>query len=257
MVEEKKELPQVEEPKAAEAKKEVDVDGLMSALEAAGVTNPEDLEGKLRAGSEVGRVAQLLGDERKRTSELETRLRELESRPAPRQRDDWDLPQEGQTVDIESAIERSVDKVFTKREQAQRQAQEAQIKAWNQIQSDEDYGLVKDVWEEKLKDPNFVYKIQSGMINPVDEYTKTLRQFYKGLLKQSHETITTLRGGPKEPPHVETGERTPNLVSEDKDTTAERQFLDKMGEKVRKGYVPTEEEEALIAEATLVAGLGN
>ena len=93
----------------------------------------------------------------------------------------------------------------------------------------------------------------------MDEYTSTLRKYYKTLLKQSHETITTMKGGDLKPPHVETGERTPaNLVSEgDKDTSAERKFLDAMAVKVAKGYIPTEDEEILIAEATIKAGVGN
>lgn len=254
MVETKTELPVVEEPKVVEAPK-VDIDGLVSELERAGISNTEELSGKLRAGSEAGRLAQLLGDERKHRTELEQRLKDLETRPAPKQ-DFMDYP-EGQTIDIETAIAQGVNKVLDKREAMARQAQEKSIAAWNRIQSDEDYHLIKDVWEEKLKDPGFVFKIQSGQVDPVNEYTSTLRGFYKTLLKKSHETITTMKGGKLEPPHVETGGRTPlNIVSEDKEKPSEaRKYLDEMHKKVAKGYVPNDEEEANIAEASMIVSL--
>ena len=253
MVEPNVELPR-EEPKEAET--EVDVDGLMAELTKAGIENPQQLQGKLDAGSEVGRVAQLLGDERKRSRDLEAEIAQLQAAPV---KDEFDYSQENRPIDIEAAIEKSVGNVLDARDAKARKAQEKSYAAWNKIQTDEDYHLVKEVWEEKLKDPGFVMKIQNGSINPVDEYTSTLRKYYKTLLKQSHETITTMKGGDLKPPHVETGERTPaNLVSEgDKDISAERKFLDAMAVKVAKGYIPTEDEEILIAEATIKAGVGN
>ena len=254
MVEPNVELPKVEEPK--EAKTEVDVDGLMAELTKAGIENPQQLQGKLDAGSEVGRVAQLLGDERKRSRDLEAEIAQLQAAPV---KDEFDYSQENRPIDIEAVIEKKLGNVLDARDAKARKAQEKSYAAWNKIQTDEDYHLVKEVWEEKLKDPGFVMKIQNGSINPVDEYTSTLRKYYKTLLKQSHETITTMKGGDLKPPHVETGERTPaNLVSEgDKDTSAERKLLDAMAVKVAKGYIPTEDEEILIAEATIKAGVGN
>ena len=254
MVEPNVELPK-EEPKP-EAKTEVDVDGLMAELTKAGIENPQQLQGKLDAGSEVGRVAQLLGDERKRSRDLEAEIAQLQAASV---KDEFDYSQENRPIDIEAVIEKKLGNVLDARDAKARKAQEKSYAAWNKIQTDEDYHLVKEVWEEKLKDPGFVMKIQNGSLNPVDEYTSTLRKYYKTLLKQSHETITTMKGGDLKPPHVETGERTPaNLVSEgDKDTSAERKLLDAMAVKVAKGYIPTEDEEILIAEATIKAGVGN
>ena len=257
MVDEAKELPTTEEPKETEAKVETDVDGLMTELEKAGVTNTEELQGKLKASGEAGTAFRMLGDERKKSQELQEKLDTIQTRPQQPQQDYMDYP-EGQSVDIESAIEKGVNKVLNRRDEVAKQAQEKSMAAWTYIQNDEDYLLVKDIWEEKLKDPGYVYQIQSGMIDPVNEYTSTLRKYYKTLLKKSHETITTMQGGKVDPPHVETGERVPaNIVSEGKDVSAHRKLLDAMHKKIATGYVPTNEEEALIAEATLIAGHGN
>ena len=257
MVDEAKELPTTEEPKETEAKVETDVDGLMTELEKAGVTNTEELQGKLKASGEAGTAFRMLGDERKKSQELQEKLDTMQARPAQTQSQDYmDYP-EGQSVDIESAIEKGVNKVLNKRDKAAHEVQQKSMAAWNYIQNDEDYVVVKDIWEEKLKDPGYVYQIQSGMIDPVNEYTATLRRYYKTLLKKSHETITTMQGGSSTPPpHVETGERAAaNIVSEGKGESANRKFLNAIRARIDKGYLPTDEENALIAEAVLMEGL--
>lgn len=242
MTEQTKEPLNVEEPTKEEAPA-IDVDSLVSELEKAGITNADELSGKLRASQETGRLAQLLGDERKRTADYEARLRELENQPAPKQ--DFMDQDYGQSIDIESALERSVEKALTKREEAQRIAQEQNLKKWNFIRNDKDYDVVKDVWENKLKDPNFVYQVQAGAIDPVQDYNETKIDYYKTLLKKSHETLTTLHGkGKVDPPHIESGERTSaNMVSETESTTAADKRLADLKEKTSKGHLLTSEEE--------------
>ena len=246
---ENKEPLNVEEPKKEE-KPSVDIDGLVQELERAGITNADELSGKLRASQETGRLAQLLGDERKRTAEYEARLRELQERPAPKQ--DFMDYEQGQTVDIEAALERSVEKVLSKREQAQRKIQEENLKKWNYIQSDEDYGIIKDVWENKLKDPNFVFKIQNGVADPISEYNNTKIGYYKNLLKKSHETLTTMQGSKKPPPHLESGERSSaNMVSEDDTNNAAEKRIRELRAKTDKGHILTPEEEVELIDALL------
>jgi len=243
MTEQNTEPLSVEEPKVEE-KPTIDVDSLVSELEKAGITNTDELSGKLRASQETGRLAQLLGDERKRTADYEARLRELENKPAPKQQDFMDYG-EGQTIDIESAIERSVSKVINREKEAQRIAQEQNLKKWNFIQSDKDYNVVKDVWENKLKDPNFVYQVQSGAIDPVQNYNETKIDYYKTLLQKSHETLKTLHGtGKVAPPHLETGERSSaNVVSETPSITEAEKRRAALKEKTDKGHILTTEEE--------------
>ena len=237
-----KELPQVEEPTEEKAG-EIDVEGLMAQLEKAGVTNVEDLDGKLRAGSEAGNLARLLGDERKRSQELADRLAQ---QPKPQPQTDYMDTDYGQTINIEDAIEKSVSKVFTKREEAQRKAQEAQLQAYNKVTGHPSYksGFVKDEFDAKLKDPNYVYQVQMGLIDPVSDFYDTIIKKQQILMQESHKTIEQLAGGKKiDPPHVETGERTgTNLVSETPSETQEQKRMRELKEKTDKGYLPTEEE---------------
>lgn len=243
---------QTEEPKVKEPEKkteEPNVDGLLAELKRFGVESAEDLSGKLEAGTQAGRLAQLLGDERKKTLEYEAKLRELETaRPVPKQ--DYMDYGEGQTIDIESAIERSVSKVINREKEQARKLQEENLKKWNFIQRDTNYNLVKDVWNAKLQDPNFVYQVQSGLVDPVQEYNNTVIGYMKTLLKQSHDTIKTMRGGPKEAPHMETGEQTPsNLVSETPGISEHEKRRKDLREKASKGQLLEEDEQLALIDS--------
>ena len=86
MTEQPKEPLSVEEPTTVTKETQaVDVDGLMEELSKFGVESTTDLSGKLEAGQQSGRLAQLLGDERKRTAELEAQLRTPPQVPKPQQ----------------------------------------------------------------------------------------------------------------------------------------------------------------------------
>lgn len=248
MTEEITEPLQIEEPKVAKETKP-DVDGLIKELEKFGVESPQDLSGKLEAGTQAGRLAQLLGDERKRTAEYEARIRELQATPPPPKQDYMDYG-EGQTIDIEAAIERSVSKVIDKKAEQQRKLQEVNLQRWNQINSDPNYGLVKDVWEQKLKDPNFTFKVQNGIVDPVAEYNTTVVDYMKTLLKQSHDTIKKIRGGPRDAPHIETdGRSSANMVSTTPSGSPFEQKIKATKEAVEKGKVLTSEEEVDLMDA--------
>lgn len=251
MTDEKQEPFNVEEPKTEE-KAQPDVDGLLETLSQFGIDDPKALSGKLDAGTQAGRLAQLYGGEKEKVANLEARIKELESQPRPTARNefDYDNYQEGQTIDIEAALERSVEKVWDKKEQQQRKIQEANLQRWNQINSDPNYGHVKEIWEEKLKDPNFSFKINQGLVDPVAEYNSTVVDYLKTLLKQSHDTIQTIRGGPQPAPHVETGERSSaNMVSETPEVSEHDKKIKIAQEKVAKGGTLTSEEEVDLMDA--------
>ncbi len=258
MVEETQELPIAEEPTpTAEAEPKRNVDDLLAELEKAGVESPEQLQGKLDASAQAGKAFQMLGDERKRSEALQVEVDKLKAQP---QRDEFEMP-ENRPIDIEAALDRSVEKQFNKRDKAARQAQEASIAAYSAITTDSNFHLVKEIWEEKIKNPTYLYQAQSGAINPLMDYQNMVVDYFKNIAKESHKTITELVGGKEvSAPHVESGEgRTPgattNIVSEGDDKqTVHHQLLDRMHKKVATVYVLTDEEEALVAEAVLLTG---
>lgn len=236
------ESPFIEE--GTEPKEEApDTDNLLDELKAAGVTNTEQLQNKLKASSESGHLAYLLGEERREKAELAKNLEELRSKPVSED----NSTDYGQPVDLQGEIR----KAFRMEKEEERKqmavAQQNMMAAWNTIQNDEDFHLVKPVWEEKLKDPNFVFSIQSGQVNPVDEYQKTLRKFYKGIVARSAETIEKLSGGKVKTPVVEQDANLAAAVEdEDRETNKELETYQK---KVNKGGQLTEAEELAALQA--------
>lgn len=248
MAEQVQESPVLAKP-AAEAKKvdksEDEIKELLSTLEKVGVKSPQHLEGIAQNAKEFGYVTNLLGEERKRAADLERRLQEVEAR-AKTPPTDYSTYETGQTVDLEKFIKKAIrDERETERREIA-EVQKRQLQAWNAIQSDEDYGNVKPIWEGKLKDPNFVYRINSGIVDPVREYQETVRDFYKGLAMKAKDVIEQVKGGTKiNPPHVETGERGQgNMVSEGPAQDPEPiKRLKQLKEKTSKGGILTAEEE--------------
>ena len=119
-----------------------------------------------------------------------------------------------------------------------------------QAPNDPDYDIVKEVWEAKQKDPNFQFKINTGQVDPVAEYNKTVINYMKTLLKQSHDTLKTIRGGPVDAPHVETGARTSaNMVSTTPATSDSKKLVSDLKEKTDKGHIMSESEEMGLIDA--------
>ena len=253
------EKPTLETPKEETPKEEIKTDldaGFMKALEQFGVGTPDELESRLKASKEVGQLANLLGQQRELNKQMAS---ELQAAKARRPHDDFDLDNigEGTTVNLEDVVSRSVEKVLSKRERTAQEYQQRLVSAWQKVTGDRNYAKVKDVWEEKLKDPQFVWQIQSGVVDPVDAYRGTVDDWKDGLLKQAFDTIKQLQG--KQPgtpaPHVEGGGRTSaNLVSEEPGEVPEHvKRYKELKEKVDKGVLLSDEEELELAG---IAGLG-
>jgi len=237
------ENPTIEEP-IAEPKvdgteaKAPDVESLVKELEKAGVTTTQELQGKLTASKEAGQLANLLGDANKRIENLEQAAKVPPAEP------EYDYS-EGQPVDIESML----NNVLDKREAQTRQVQQQAMAIWQGIQTDPDYGLVKDVWEAKIKDSNFNMAIQSGKKDVAKEYMETVREYYKGIAKQSLDTITTLqKGGVPTTPHVEGEAQLPGVPTP---INTEQETVTKAKEKVATGGRLSEDEEMAALDAIL------
>jgi len=227
--------PATEPEVAPEAKAEAPEDelgALMAELEKAGVSNVEQLAGKLEASQQVGQMANLLGDAR-------TRIQQLEANPtgaSPAQE-----PNGEESVDLEQLMNTVLDKRDQKKAGMAAKARQLSEATWHAIRSDEDYSLVKEVWEAKLADPAFVMKMRSGGSTPVDEYTKTVRGYYKGISKQALDTITRLqKGGAVLPPHVEGEAGVPSMQGKE---SPDKAGLKKLQGDVDKGRLLTEQEE--------------
>jgi hypothetical protein len=205
MVEESPTIKEGEKTEAtnAEATEKVDLDGMISLLDGAGVTTPDELENKLIASREVGYMAQQVGDLRKELASLKNK-----PAPEPPPKTEYDPYEQQGPVDIERALEGAVEKVLTKREEKQLQIQRQQMQVWSEIQSHPYYPKVKEIFEQKMQSPEMMTKIQGGQTTTKDEFFNTVIEFQGGVIQKAHGTLVTIKGGEQAPvtPTVEGGE---------------------------------------------------
>ncbi len=247
---------QAQETQVTEAKQETPPNQyaeLVAELEKAGVTSSKQLEGKFKAASEVGKMANLLGEVRGENAELKRMLMDMQASMKRPKANPYGEEEQPGAVDIGDLIEKRVAAVIDREKRASLEAQQRAFQAWNMIQQDEDYPLVADKWEAKMRDPNFAIKLQAGTIDPVAEYQRVLRDHYKSSVRLAAETIKTLTTGQPTPKvHVESSARARQ------DTPIEKGQRDKtlqpLKEKVNKGYIPSEDDELAALTAVLLGG---
>ena len=75
------------------------------------------------------------------------------------------------------------------------------------VQGDEDYSIVKGVYEEHLKSPNVQMTISSGTSTYTKEYDRIVRRYYRGIAMRSKDALEqlTAKGAKVTPPHMESG----------------------------------------------------
>lgn len=211
------ENPIIEEPEVKEPEKErkLDIEGIMNELQAAQITDPEKLKGHLtnardyhRMQSERDRLAQELASIRNEMSEL----RNFTQKP---HNDEYG---ESQPIDLEAAIERAMGKMEQKKQQQQMMAQEKLMKTWNKISTNENFHLVKDDFENALRDPVTSFKLQTGQIDPMELYYGMVTEKYKGLTKKSLEALQQFKGAnPVPAPHIESNARVGTQKTDNRD----------------------------------------
>jgi hypothetical protein len=245
MVDGTEELPVAEEPtKVAEEEPKENVNDLIAELEKVGIENPQQLQNKLEASAQVGKAFQMLGDERKTVAELQAKVDKLMAQPQPAEEQYYP---EGRPINIQDEVRQGIRQEMAEMQKAQAKAQQASIQAYNTIVSDKNFHLVKDVWDEKVKNPAYIAQVQSGQVNPLLDYQETVVDYFGKVAQRSLETIKKLSGSEVPPaPHLESGgTQSPGNVVSTQDAGEMPEAVKRMKAlqaKVDKGYLPTEEE---------------
>ena len=180
------------------------VQSLLSELEKAGVTSPSQLKGQLTNAREYGRVVNMLGEIKAENAELREALKSIKT--IPKQQDPYYEEEQPQASygNIQDLISGAVKKAITEEKRSQLEAQRMAMQTWQEIQGDSDYEIIKEIWEDKMKDPNFNYQINIGEVDPRKAYTDVKVNYYKNLAIKAGAAIKTLKGGSTvAPPHFE------------------------------------------------------
>lgn len=247
------EAPPAQEKPAEEAKTSEQYAALLTELEKAGVTSAKQLEGKFQAASERGHLANILGEVKSENAELKRMLMEMQSSQKKARSTGYEDDTQPGSIDLGDLVEKRVQAVIEKEKRSSLEAQQRAWQAWNQIQSDEDYHLISDKWEARMRDPNFAIQLQAGTVDPVAEYQKMLRSHYKSSVKLAADTIRTLTTGmPQQKVHVEGTARVRQETPAERSETQKQ--VDSLREKVSKGKLLTEDDELAALQAVLLRG---
>lgn len=255
MADEKIESPVIEAPapkaEAAPKSGEIDYAEIVAKLEKAGITEPKQLDGKLQAAQERGHLANLLGQRNQELADMKAMMAEMQAALKKQNTREDDGERGAGAIDLGDLLERKIDSAFEKRQRAALEMQQRAYQAWQAIQTDEDYHLVQNDWEAKLRDPNFAIGVQSGTVDVIREYQQMVRNHYKTAIRSAATIIKNLTQGSLPPQvHVEDSAR----VSAQREPTGndERQkTISTLRDSVNKGKILTEEDELAALTAVL------
>lgn len=197
------------------ANTEAELNEVMGMLKQFEINSPEKVENVVKASQQVGQMANLLGEQRETNRQLMAKLEALETKSVPQNFQANDGYEE-KPIDLEGTIENVLSRFWNKKQQEQIQMTQRQWADFNEIQSDDDYELVKDVWENYVKQPDIAYSFQAGTSDPVREYNKFVRKFQRKLLHRTRGLLEQVTTGTKKkaPPHVEQGTNVPEMPTE-------------------------------------------
>ena len=201
------------QPENNAANTEAELAEVMGMLKQFEINSPEKVENVVKASQQTGRMAQLLGEQRDANRQLMAKLEALEKKSAhPQNSDDY----EEKPVDLEGTIENVISRVLEKEKRKQTEMTQRQWAAYNEIQADEDYNLVKDAWDNYVRQPEVAYSFHSGSIDPVREYNKFVRKFQRKLLQRTRGLLEQVTTGTKKAtiPHMEQGTNVPEMPPE-------------------------------------------
>lgn len=196
---------------------EAELAEVMGMLKQFEINSPEKVENVVRASQQTGRMAQLLGEQRETNRQLMAKLEAIEKRNA--QNYSASEGYEEKPIDLEGTIEGVISRVLEREKRKQTEMTQRQWAAYNEIQADEDYSLVKDAWDNYVRQPEVIYSFQSGTADPVKEYNKFVRKFQRKLLQRTRGLLEQVTTGTKKiaPLHMEQGTNVPPMPTEPTD----------------------------------------
>jgi len=242
------ESPFIEEvPKEPEAEAQVDVDALLGQLEKFNVTDAKKLEGKLRNASDYSKIQ---SERDQLANELAAMRAEITDfkRSAQKPREESFDSMDSGPIDIErlaaNAARTALREEMKANQEAQAKHQQWMNSTWKKISGHPKYNLVKEDFEDALRDPATVMEIQTGQRDPVQMYYDMLVGKYEGVTKQTVAAFKQLRGtGTVSPPHVESSARAPHMKSE---LTQKDKKINELREKGRKRNLTSGDEDDFI-----------
>jgi len=176
-----------------------DLQAIMTKLDEFGISKPEQLDNKMRAASESGRLANIVG-------ELREEVAELKSAPPAPQPSEYD----NDGVDIDAAIGNAVTKALDEREAKARKVHLARASEARTIRSNENYKIVGPKFERYMNSPEANSRMGNGE-TPTSIFNKMVIGEYRDMMVQMKTAVESSTGNPGQTavPHMETDQTAP------------------------------------------------
>jgi len=201
---------QTPEQKAAE---------MLETLEKLNIKDPQHIEGIVQTAQKFGPQAQELGEVRRMFEELKRENEALRTMGTQRTSDD--LYGTGDNIDLGKIVYENQYKAvrdFWAKEiiEPQQKVQGQYFSELNEVQNDEYYGLVGEVFDKHLNSPQVQARIASGQTTVEKEYNKTVRSTLRHFLNQTQDALKGIvKPGEVKVPNVESQTQQPVLPTDD------------------------------------------
>jgi hypothetical protein len=218
-----------------------DIEQFMAELEKAEVTTPQQLQGNLANARDYHKIQ---GERDQLMNKLGEMEKKMDGLKQPPKADEWEgeAAHTSQPLNLKEEFIAALREVKTQEQQESMKIQQQQLEAWDAITGDPSYPQVKEIWEQRLKEPRFLAEINSGRKHPLDAYKDVVIEHQKLTLVKASQMLKQLHGkGTIATPHVETGDKGglgPEAVIDKNAETLKRTRAD-----VNKGRRLTENEE--------------
>uniref|UniRef100_A0A6M3J2B5 Uncharacterized protein n=1 Tax=viral metagenome TaxID=1070528 RepID=A0A6M3J2B5_9ZZZZ len=193
----------VQEPKTEPKQENNELQAIMEKLNEVGITSVEQLENKVTAASESGRLANIVGSLRKEIAELKN------VKPEPR----TEYNEDG--IDIESIISGAVKRALGEEKAEQAKVRTARVREAQSIRSDKNYPVVAEKFEKFMITPQARGMLDNGY-TPTKIFNDMVIGEYRNMAMTMKTAIEGTTGDPSKTlvPHMEDGQTAPPRVTQ-------------------------------------------
>ena len=131
-----------------------DINEFMAELEKAEVTTPQQLQGNLANARDYHKIQGERDQLMNKLGEMENTIKSLKQPPRA---DEWEgeAAQSGQPLNLKGEFIDALREYDNLKQQQGMKVQQQQLEAWDAITGDPSYPQVKEIWEQRLKEPRF------------------------------------------------------------------------------------------------------
>ena len=194
-----------------------EMEDLLSELQRVGIEDKNSLHNVVNASQQAGKAWNEVGELRRALDQANSMISQLQNTPS--QQHNYDEYGNTPSIDLKKEIRSTLRDFYM--EDIIKPQQEMQQRVWREaqeIQTDPDFPIIKELWETHSRSPEFNMRLQSGQTTMKDEYNRVARTYLRELAKKSYDQLSSLNSKSREEvPHVEQGttQSIPNIPADD------------------------------------------